>query len=262
MSLRRSRIVIAAVMSVPLLIGLGVAGSSEATIPDTTAVTSVATMPDSAAETSAPSATETADVEILPPDESWAGLTRNEWEARTWQWMLSFPADLFPNFDETGQRCGYGQSGPVLFMTGGNGTCVVAEGTAIYVLMAGVICSTVLPASFGRTEDELRACAAEELDAITDFHANIDGQEVTDLVSYRIGSPLFTVTFPENNVFGVEPGAAQAVTESYAFIIAPPPPGEYEINFSRIYPDLEPELSGSTINLVVEAPHVIEPPTT
>ena len=29
---------------------------------------------------------ETAAVEILPPDESWAGVTRGEWSARWWQW--------------------------------------------------------------------------------------------------------------------------------------------------------------------------------
>ena len=46
MSLRRSRIAVAAVMSASLLAGLGVAESSGATTPDTTAETSGATTPD------------------------------------------------------------------------------------------------------------------------------------------------------------------------------------------------------------------------
>ena len=71
----------------------------------------------------------------------------------------------------------------------------------------------------------------------------VNGQEVADLDSYRIASPLFTITLPENNILGVEPGVAQAVSEAYSFIIAPPPPGEYEINFSTLASG-QPEGSG------------------
>src|SRR5262245_8339842 len=112
MSLRRSRLVTAAVMSVPLLTGLGVAGAREATIPKTTAVTSVATMPDSV-ETSTSSATETVAVEILPPDQSFGGASRGEWNARLWQRLASMPPGVNPATDPSGQGCGYAQFGPV-----------------------------------------------------------------------------------------------------------------------------------------------------
>ena len=110
--------------------------------------------------------------------------------------------------------------------------CVVPEGTAIFVSALGVVCSTVEgPVEgtrfFGQSEDELRACTARELDESTDGNQQyrVNGQEVADLDTYRTASPLFTVTLPENNIFGVEPGVAQAVSESYSFIIAPPSPG-------------------------------------
>ena len=74
------------------------------------------------------------------------------------------------------------------------------------------------------------------IDGVTDYQARINGQDVGDLDAYRIASPLFTLTFPENNIFGVEPGVAQAVSEAYSFIIAPPPPGEYEIAWTTSYP--------------------------
>ena len=130
--------------------------------------------------------------------------------------------------------------GPVFFLPGNFGreaverTCVVAEGTAIYVTPANVECSTVEPPPFfGRTEDELRVCATTGLDEATDFQARVNGQDVADLETYRTSSPLFTLTFPENNVFGVEPGVAQAVSEAYSFIIAPPPPGDTRSLFRR-----------------------------
>ena len=196
-------------------------------------------------------------------------MTRGEWDARWWQWAVSMPEDINPSFDPTGERCGYGQSGPVFFLPASFGgealerTCVVAEGTAIYVDAASTECSTVEPPPFfGRTEDELRACASATLDQATDYQASVNGQDVADLDTYRTGSPLFTLTFPENNIFGVEPGVAQAVSETYSFIIAPPPPGEYEIVVSTMYVG-DPQLYSMTVNLIVQAPQVIEaPPTT
>jgi Pectinacetylesterase len=215
-------------------------------------------------ETGGATAPDTAAVEILPPDEPWAGATRGEWDARWWQWAVSMPEAVNPNFDTSGERCGYGQSGPVFFLPGNvvgeeaaEITCVVAEGSAIYVNVAGAECSTVEPPPFfGRTEDELRACATAALDQATDIQARVNGQDVADLDAYRTGSPLFTLTFAEDNIFGVEPGVAQSVSEGYGVIIAPPPPGEYEIAVATRF-DGSPEFA-TTVNVIVEAPQVIE----
>ena len=99
-------------------------------------------------------------------------------------------------------------------------------------------------------------------DQATDYQASVNGQAVADLDTYRTGSPLFTLTFPENNIFGVEGASRGSVSESYSFIIAPPPPGEYAIVVSTMYVD-DPQLYTLTVNLIVQAPQVIEaPPTT
>jgi hypothetical protein len=200
---------------------------------------------------------ETPSLEILPPDESWGGATRGEWNARGWQRVVSLP----PESD-----CGSGQFGPMFFLTGSFGaaeeTCVVAEGIAIFVVVTGAECSTVEPPPyFGRNEEELRACAAAAVDEITDYQASVNGQDIPDLDAYRTTSPLFPLTLPEGNGFGVPAGVAQAVAESYSFIIAPPPPGEYEVAWSTTFPGAS-EPYGGTVTLIVEAPQVAEPPTT
>ena len=235
-------------MSLSLLAGLAVAESGGATTAETVP--------------------ETTGVEVLPPDEPWGGANRGEWNARAWQWLVGFPPEFDPSSDASGERCGYGQFGPVFFLRGrvgaGETTCLVAEGTAISVIVAGALCTTVgPPPSIGRNEDELQRCAATELDALPiEFQAIVDGQDVANLDAFRTTSPMFTLTFAENNGFGVEPGVvAQAVSEAYSFIIAPPPPGEYVVAWSVMYPG-STEPYGGAVTVVVEAPQVIEPPTT
>ena len=209
------------------------------------------------------------EVTILGPDESYAGVTRGEWTARWAQWALSFPAEINPNFDPTGAQCGYGQSGPVFFLPGdATGEpvttptiCVVPEGMAIFVFVGGNSCTTVEPPPFfGRNEEELRACAAAATDGVTDLQASINGEEVPDLETYRTTSPLFSLVFPADNLYGVPEGVTLAVADDYGFIIAPPSPGEYEITTSALF---EGEFTlGRTFRVIVEAPQVIEPEAT
>jgi hypothetical protein len=230
-------IAIATVMSASLLTGLAVAERTVAT-----------TSP------------EEASVEVLAPDESWDGVSRAEWTARAWQWWLSLPTDVNPS--ETNQGCGYGQAGPVYFLPIGadNVHCVVAEGTAIYVTAEWSQCSTIEPApSFGRNEEELQACASLDNTGITS-HVTINGHDVGDTGRYRLATAAFPITLSEGNVNLAQPGVALAVAETTNFIIAPPPPGDYEIVASLSSPD------GSavfTYTISVEAPQVLEaPPTT
>ena len=179
------------------------------------------------------------------------------------------PEDISPYTDTTGERCGYQQSGPVFILPGNfvggivERTCVVAEGTAIYLFVAGNTCSTVEPPPhFGRTEDELRACASAGMDEITNFQATVNGQDVRNLDAYRTTSPMFTITFPKDNMAGIDAGVGQVVSDAISLIIAPPPPGEYEITVSVTLPG-NSQPGGATLTLVVEAPQVIDaPPTT
>ena len=208
-------------------------------------------------------------VTILGPDESYAGVTRGEWTARWAQWALSFPAEINPNFDPTGAQCGYGQSGPVFFLPGAfmpepyDRTCVVPEGAAIFVSLNGAECSTVEPPPFfGRNEAELAACAEAFTDESSDLQASINGEAVPGLEAYQVGSPLFALTFAEDNIFDVPAGVGLAVANSYSFIIAPPPPGEYEITLTADFTAVGGEVLTGTTRVIVEAPQVIEPAAT
>jgi hypothetical protein len=117
------------------------------------------------------------------------------------------------------------------------------------------------PPYFGRDEAELRSCAAATTDAITDLEVTINGEVVPDAMAYRTTTPLFTMTFPEDNFFGVPAGPALAVADGYSIILAPPAQGEYEIVVSGVYEEGGEPIVG-TIQVVVATPHVIEPAAT
>jgi len=65
------------------------------------------------------------------------------------------------------------------------------------------------------------------------------------------------LNFPEDNIFGGPRGLALAVSDGYSFIIAPPPPGTYEVVVSTTF-DGAGTFTG-TIRITVEEAQVIEP---
>ncbi len=228
---RRRRGPIAAIIAASVVACLPVAGSSGASVaPQSEPVgeTTIATTPDTAAEPTLATATEVAGVEILPPDASWGGLTLGEWEARSLQWVLSLPEEVSPWFEATKLRLWTVRAG--LLRRRGLAHRRVWWPRALRSTCGyrASVCSTVEPPPwFGRDEAELAACADDGLDGgPSELHASVNGQDVADLDAYRTTSPLFTVTFPEDNVIDVEPGVAHAISATYSFIIAPPPPGE------------------------------------
>jgi hypothetical protein len=204
-------------------------------------------------------------VQILPPDEPWEGLTRGELLAQWWQRAVAMPQDISPYTDPTGERCGYQQAGPVFLLPGNLEAgmvarrCFVAEGTAIFVYVSGSTCGTVeSPPYFRRTVEELQACVDEMVgQEVLDFRASVNGQDIADLNAYLTTSPPFTMTLPENNMWGLEPGVSQEMAASYNFIIAPPPPGQYTIHTSETIAG-RPRVDQIT-TIIVEAPQITEP---
>ncbi len=209
-------------------------------------------------------------VTVYASDELVGGASLAEWHARNWQWAISMPEEANPNFDPTGEKCGYGQFGPVFFLPAQyveadpeaapeGYHCIAPEGVALFVTVGGAGCTTVEPPPyFGRDEAELTACAAEIANGISNFEATINGQPVPDLEQYRTVTPLFPMLFGQDNFYGVEPSVALSVADGYTFIIAPPPPGDYEITIAVMFEGDETVYTATQLITVV-APVVIEP---
>lgn len=230
------------------------------------------------AQGATPQASPAAGPTVLPPDAPAYGATYAEWAGRYFQWHLSFPPAVSPSTDPTGERCGYGQAGPVFFLAGGEpaffepgGTppaedpapareCIVPAGVPLLLHLFGANCSTVEPPPFfGRDEAELRACATALLDPPTVLTASVDGVAIPDLERYRVQTPLFRVALPADNWLGVEPATVEAVGEGYFLLLAPLPPGEHEVRFGGVLPDVGVSIEAA-FDLTVAEPTVVAPP--
>lgn len=215
------------------------------------------------AQEASPIASPAVEVVVLPPDATVGGLTLGEWSARSWQWFFSFPKAVNPLLDTTGERCGYGQSGPVFFLAGADAAverkCTVPVGVTLFVPLAGSECSTAeSPPFFGRDEAELTACAVDALNhvpatGIADMSLTVDGQSVGDLADYRVSTPLFSLVLPIGNLLGTELAAANAVADGYQVLLAPLPAGDHVLELAIPGPD---RLIVTTYRLSVVAPQL------
>ena len=166
------------------------------------------------AQTTQATTANTGGVDILAPDEPWAGLTRGEWDAQWWQWAVSMPEDINPNFDTTGERCGYGQSGPVFFLPSNFGgeaandhVCRRRRQRHLHkrrrIRMLNRRTATVLRTHRGRTPG-VRHRNARPGDRLPGDRSTANLLQPSTPIEPR--HRCSRSTFPDNNIFGVEPG--------------------------------------------------------
>jgi hypothetical protein len=180
-------------------------------------------------------------IEVSTTDSKPYGMSYDEWTAKWWQWALSIPKDINPVGDETGKYCGQGQEGPVWFLAGTFGgsmerSCTIPAGKAILFSPINVECSY---AEFPdlKTESDLRACAKSGQDLATEVEVSIDGVELQNLQNYRTQSPLFDLTLPKDNVFGLPPSTTKAVSDGVWVFLKPLSPGNHEIHSKGVSVD-------------------------
>ncbi len=154
---------------------------------------------------------------VLPPDSNTFGRTYAEWSVAWWQWAFGTPYSQSAWTDETGARCGVGQSGHVWFLAGvanASGTvtrdCTVPSETALFVPILNVewdqedapLNKQRVPVPY--SEAELRQIAASIIDATAGLFITVDGAPVTLTDAYRIKSAPFTYTMSAtDNSYGL-----------------------------------------------------------
>ena len=176
---------------------------------------------------------------VLPPDASVGGQNLAQWHAQFWQWTFSLPSSVDPLTDDNGERCVFGQHGPVFFLTISSTdverTCTVPDGATLFVPVMVVECSNVEKDPFyGANEADLTTCANAHIDVglsedLAKTSLTIDGQAVGDLTPYRTATTLIQVPRPSDPETGEPGGVALSVGAGFAVLVGPLSDGEHTI---------------------------------
>jgi hypothetical protein len=206
-------------------------------------------------------------------DEKPFGKTWNEWTIEWWKWLLSIQEPDNPANDDSGRNSGQKQSGPVWFLAGTKEQtdvrvadkprrkCIIPADKAIFF---PIVCDEV---SFAekpnvKNDSDLIALARCDTDGMIKLELMIDADFLYPLkleplytghlCKYRISSPVFDLTLPENNLFHGEPGPTRAASDGYWIFLKPLSQGknrELTIHFRGIEDDYRTQ---ATYNIVLE----------
>jgi hypothetical protein len=176
---------------------------------------------------------------LIPPHAKFRGPSYGEWGARFWTRLFAIPV-VGGNHLYLSGGAFEGDNGVVFLTASGNGATfdiTLQAGTPILCPIINAECSVLEPDPFhGDTEAELRACANDHLDNTSGVFAVIDGRAVRNLDDYRLESPLFEFTLPQDNIFaffGLNAPAgttSPAVDAGYYLLLAPLSVGKHTIH--------------------------------
>ena len=175
-------------------------------------------------------------IAVFPADSKHYGLTYGQWTDKWWQWGYSIPKDINPAYDGTGKNCAQKQNGPVWFLAGTYGhavnrKCDIPAGKAILFPILNSECSF---AEFPKlkTLSGLRTCAKTIQDQVSSLKASVDAIPIPSLQEYRIQSPPFNFTLPQNNILGLAANVTtQAIADGNWVFLKPLSPGSHKITF-------------------------------
>jgi hypothetical protein len=185
---------------------------------------------------------------VLPPKASVQGLTLGEWLAKLQQ-LFAIPEPFNPIFHPI-PECYFVRYGNVgiapTYFDNGLSSCTMPAGMMLHVNVIVYVCLSAM--GDGDTKEELHACA-ESL-TMDNLQAYIDGIPIVDIDSYAATSPVFTLDFTEDNIFGLPAGPSLGVAHGYAFITTPLSPGVHTIHVHGEAPDY-PFVYDRTYNITV-----------
>jgi hypothetical protein len=180
--------------------------------------------------------------------------TAEELAAAWWQWALSKPVEDNPGIggDPTYSEAQCDGTpvtptqGKQWFLAGTyNGdsvvrTCTMPVGTHLFF---PVVNAVAFPFAEGETEENQRQAVIDFINGVLSdpefsYSVTVDGKEVNSNRIVRALSPVFSVTLPEDNIFGIPAGEYDSASADGLWVTLPPlPPGEHTIHFEMDAPN-------------------------
>lgn len=179
--------------------------------------------------------------QIIAPDATIASFSQSYLSARWVQWIASYTAPTNPAFDATGAYSAAGDQGSYFFLAGtfGNDPVVrnvtVRADQTLFFPLIGVI--SMIP-YFGSTEAEIRKDASDTIGVASNLSVMLDGAPallpsgVSSLQDFRQYSPMFPMTFIEDNIYGLPASVLDTVADGFFVGMEALPQGTHELHFT------------------------------
>ncbi len=160
------------------------------------------------------------------------GYTWEYWTTKWWQWLLSIPAANSPAMDNTGNKSSINQSDPLVWFLASSirgevrRKVKIPSGKAVLFPIINVTISNSENPNL-KTDTDLISFVNREMDDIVNKRGNIDGQDLSISDVYRVQSPPFEFSYPQDNIFGAKGGITRGVGDGYWIFMRPLQPGKH-----------------------------------
>jgi hypothetical protein len=205
---------------------------------------------------------------VLSPRSFVYGRGYGEWSALWWQWLYSIPVadDLknpptHPLFVQGVVDCAYKQSGRVWFIGGmfvsdvdsqtkvarASRICTIPNNVSLFFPILNVENDATGQESLSIAQ--LRQGAKIEMNRAINLWLRLDDRLITDLRRYRVTSPVFRFSMPQNNLYQYSgydkpPGIyGPAVGDGIYVMLAPLSEGQHKIAFHGEFPGFTLEIT-------------------
>jgi hypothetical protein len=183
------------------------------------------------------------------------GLTYGEWLPGGWQWVLETPASVNPTVDQTGRDYDEGQFGDVGFLAGtiGSGSvnrkCTMPGDAALFFPLVNQFYGAFLSDPPEQRKEEFIRSQVDCGEPAEMLALELDGKRLDELDRLFVGSTIFDVGLPEDNVFEADESVipelqlSTSVSAGYYVFLFPVPEGRHTLHWQCSWCAVEQEVT-------------------
>ena len=180
------------------------------------------------------------DSRMFPPDSDPYGTSYAAWEGAYQVWYNEIPTPDSPYVNPDSPFNCEVQDEVVAFLGASGADCTIPPGAAVaFTTYIGFWeCSTA--EGLGDTYPQLRHCArhnfGRDIEGLLHQRITLDGERIKNLWHWVFLTPGEMIDFPEDNVWGAEPGPSKSVTKGFFFMLQPLSEGDHTIRAKLRHP--------------------------
>lgn len=194
--------------------------------------------------------------QLIAPNAPVAGFSQSYLAAQFAQWASYYPTGANPTRDDTGAFSALGDQGSYFFLGASDGSGPVVRSVTVrsdQTLFVSLLSVLDYVGGSVQTEAAMREELGWVLGPVSNLSLTVNGVDATlpagfgSLAQFRQDSPMFPITFVENNIYGIPPGVLPAISGGYFAAMQPLPVGNYTLHLTA-HVDMTGPFTGGSLS--------------